>query len=274
MLSREVEIGEREGQGVEKMGGIRGGQFRVDLGFVTAVRCAVYSRRRTVRLCSGAVESRDVPLATGVSVEVRSAGSGDRMLLFVHGSFHSAWCWDNFLRFFAERGFHAHAVSLRGSSKSPSPERSVPKLMDHVEDLRSIVDVISPAAPPVIVSHSLGGVIVMKYLEAENPAGFVAFFGSIPPSGNSAMVQRFVKTRGWLVTWRIIRGLALKAVKADSALARTLFFTAEDPDDLVLRAVDRFREDSNAIIDLRDAMKHLPSNALPQGSRTAPWLHR
>jgi pimeloyl-ACP methyl ester carboxylesterase len=36
-------------------------------------------------------------------------------LLFVHGAWHAAWCWDeNLPDFFADKGFRAVAVSLRG----------------------------------------------------------------------------------------------------------------------------------------------------------------
>jgi pimeloyl-ACP methyl ester carboxylesterase len=36
-------------------------------------------------------------------------------LLFVHGGWHAVWCWDdNFLDFFADKGFRAVGVSLRG----------------------------------------------------------------------------------------------------------------------------------------------------------------
>ena len=41
-------------------------------------------------------------------------------LLFVHGAGHAAWCWDeHFLDFFADKGFRAVAVSLRGHGASP-----------------------------------------------------------------------------------------------------------------------------------------------------------
>jgi len=57
-------------------------------------------------------------------------------LLFVHGAWHGAWCWDeHFLGYFSERGFSAHAVSLRGHGESEGREglRSV-RLSDFVED--------------------------------------------------------------------------------------------------------------------------------------------
>src|SRR5271168_3479351 len=45
-------------------------------------------------------------------------------LLFVHGALHAAWCWDeHFLDFFADKGYHAVALSLRGHGASPGRER-------------------------------------------------------------------------------------------------------------------------------------------------------
>jgi pimeloyl-ACP methyl ester carboxylesterase len=45
-------------------------------------------------------------------------------LLFVHGGWHAAWCWDeNFLGFFADRGYRSIALSLRnhGNSDKKNP---------------------------------------------------------------------------------------------------------------------------------------------------------
>ncbi len=39
--------------------------------------------------------------------------------LFVHGAYGGAWEWDeHFLPYFAERGWEAHALSLRGHAGS------------------------------------------------------------------------------------------------------------------------------------------------------------
>ena len=41
-------------------------------------------------------------------------------LLFVHGGWHGAWCWDQgFLERVAIQGFEVHAMSLRGHGESP-----------------------------------------------------------------------------------------------------------------------------------------------------------
>ena len=44
-------------------------------------------------------------------------------LLFVHGSAYDAWCWtEHFLDYFAEHGFSAYALSLRGHGGSGGRE--------------------------------------------------------------------------------------------------------------------------------------------------------
>ena len=45
-------------------------------------------------------------------------------LLFVHGAWHAAWCWDeHFFDYFADKGYRALAVSLRGHGGSPARQR-------------------------------------------------------------------------------------------------------------------------------------------------------
>ncbi len=41
-------------------------------------------------------------------------------LVFVHGSGHGAWAWQNFTRFMAEQGRDCWAVSLRGQASHSS----------------------------------------------------------------------------------------------------------------------------------------------------------
>ena len=78
-------------------------------------------------------------------------------LLFVHGAWHAAWCWDeHFLSFFADKGYRAVALNLRGHGNSPSdkPLRAC-SVADFVEDIASVADGLP--TPPVIIGHSMGG---------------------------------------------------------------------------------------------------------------------
>ena len=98
-------------------------------------------------------------------------------LLFVHGIWHAAWCWDeHFLDFFADKGYRAVALSLRGhgASSLSKPLKSC-SIADYVDDVRAVVGKLG--SPPVLIGHSVGGFIVQKYLESHDaPAGVLICF--------------------------------------------------------------------------------------------------
>ncbi len=103
-------------------------------------------------------------------------------LLFVHGAFVAAWCWDDyFLPYFARRGFEAHALSLRGHGGSGGQEAlSLAGMDDYETDVLRIVRHIGK--PPVIVGHSMGGMVVQRCLYRANAAAAV-LMASVPPEG-------------------------------------------------------------------------------------------
>ncbi len=86
-------------------------------------------------------------------------------ILFVHGMWHGAWCWDDlFMPYLAKKGCHVYALSLRGHGKSEGREKlRWSSIKDYVEDVHQIVEQIEDT--PVLVGHSMGGFIVQKYLE-------------------------------------------------------------------------------------------------------------
>lgn len=113
-------------------------------------------------------------------------------LLFVHGAWHGAWCWENFLPYFAEHGYEAHAVSLRGHGNSEGREgiRWYSGARDYVADVTQVVDGL--VKTPVLIGHSMGGYVVQKYLEKRDvPAGVL--LASIPVTGITGMMVRVIK---------------------------------------------------------------------------------
>src|SRR5579875_954400 len=85
-------------------------------------------------------------------------------LLFVHGGWHSASCWANFLDFFADAGYRAVAMSLRGHGASACAKRfHACSIADFVDDVRVTADDLG--GRPILVAHSLGGFVVQRYLE-------------------------------------------------------------------------------------------------------------
>jgi pimeloyl-ACP methyl ester carboxylesterase len=89
----------------------------------------------------------------------------DSPLLFVHGSCHAAWCYEeNFLPYFTEKGFSSHAVSLRGHGASEGNEKlNWASIRDYVEDVFQAAKQLPKT--PVLIGHSLGGLVVQKFLE-------------------------------------------------------------------------------------------------------------
>ena len=103
-------------------------------------------------------------------------------LLFIHGAWHGAWCWDvRFLDFFASHGYPSYAFSLRGHGSSPGREglRRM-RIADYVEDLAEAVRQFP--TPPILIGHSMGGFVLQKYLENSNAPAAV-LMSSVPPAG-------------------------------------------------------------------------------------------
>ena len=103
-------------------------------------------------------------------------------LLFVHGAFVGAWCWDdNFLPYFEQQGYSAHALSLRGHGTSSGQEELLTASIDDYEsDVLRIARHIG--GPVVVVGHSMGGMVVQRCLHRIDAAGAV-LMASVPTEG-------------------------------------------------------------------------------------------
>jgi len=103
-------------------------------------------------------------------------------LLFIHGAYTAAWCWDeHFLSYFAAAGYASYAVSLSGHGKSRGRDHLDSfSIDDYVADVAAVADELP--APPVLIGHSMGGFVVQKYLETHAASGAVLMC-SVPPQG-------------------------------------------------------------------------------------------
>jgi pimeloyl-ACP methyl ester carboxylesterase len=222
------------------------------------------------------------------------------VLLFLHGSFHGAWCWaEHFLPYFCEMGYPAIALSWRGTGGTfAGANVKKVKLLEHVDDLRCLLTGALPAfisthtptpiknSSPVLICHSFGGLAVMKYLEIygdkEPSVRGVVTMCSVPPSGNGKVTLRYLR-RSPLASWKITAGFALKKCLTDGDLCRTLFFGGPNrepssndgssssdrgiSDEDLQRYQNYFARDSAATIDIMDLSKHLPSRSTDSKGR-------
>ncbi|HEU4360803.1 MAG TPA: alpha/beta hydrolase [Mycobacterium sp.] len=163
-------------------------------------------------------------------------------LLFVHGAWHGAWCWEgNFLSFFADRGYRAVALSLRGHGNSPTakPLRAC-TVADYVDDISTVAG--SLPIPPVVIGHSMGGFFVQKYLESHDaPAGVL--LASMPPQGNLGSGLRWLRAHPWHFTKMLVTARSLPYISTPQ-LARERFFSVHTPEAQVVAHAARLQEES------------------------------
>ncbi|MDX9994689.1 MAG: alpha/beta hydrolase [Rhodocyclaceae bacterium] len=127
------------------------------------------------------------------------ARAGMPPLLFVHGAYAGAWCWqEHFLPWFAAAGFRSYALSLSGhaGSRGRKPLDSC-SIDDYVNDVVEAIATLPE--PPVLIGHSMGGFVVQKYLE-KHDAPAAVLMCSVPPQGlASSAVSMFFGKPGLLV---------------------------------------------------------------------------
>ncbi|CAN0289306.1 unnamed protein product [Pylaiella littoralis] len=262
---------------------------------------------------AGPLKQENIELPSGVSMQMvsqkPSTGSPQRSkppppLVFIHGSYHAAWCWaEHWMPFLASRGYETYSISLRGTSGTVIPGAEAEakgtkvKIADHVADIRSFAETALPGRRPVYISHSFGGVVLLKLMEQlaeEAPDGGNkrdtekdavdkgmgiraamaggAFLCSVPPSGNGPMTKRFIKERPVMAV-KIVVGFVLKMAVYWPWLARDLFFCQSLEQSALKRYMSSFKADSKNGLDLLDLRTQLPiTNADEEGRAT--WLRQ
>ena len=167
-------------------------------------------------------------------------------LLFVHGAFHGAWCWDqHFLNFFADNGYRALALNLRGhgASRLTQPLNRC-TVADYVADVRAVAGRLP--APPVVLGHSMGGFVVQKYLAAHDaPAGVLV--ASAPPRGLlPAMVRVALRNARHSGRPAALRRPLL--FFGNPAVSRATFCNPGTSDELVTRYTGMLQDESTRVL--------------------------
>ena len=102
-------------------------------------------------------------------------------LLFIHGAWHGAWCWqEHWMPAAAARGWPCYAVSLRGHGASEGGERldRTPLRFYEHDVLQTITEL---PQPPVLVGHSMGGLLAQHVAERYRSARAAVLVASVPP---------------------------------------------------------------------------------------------
>lgn len=185
-------------------------------------------------------------------MEILRADPGTRTgkppVVFIHGMWHGAWCWEgNFLQRFADAGFPCLALSLPGHGASPGPRRmNSLRIRDYVAAVGRLVGSLDTL--PILVGHSMGGLIIQKYLERGRCAAAILVC-PVPPSGLLRVCLKKIFTTSYVLP-SLLR-LDLRGMVDSDDKVRSLFFGEADPPEVVARCTRMLGNESMlAFIDM------------------------
>jgi len=163
-------------------------------------------------------------------------------LLFIHGTLHTAACWDvHFLDYFAEHGYAAHALNLRGHGNSEGREKlRWTRIADFVEDVAKAVRQLP--SPPILIGHSMGGFIIQHYLEDHDVPAAV-LLSSASPAGLLPTALRTARRQPWAFA-KISLTMNLKPMLVTPELVGEAFFSRDLPHDQLLEYWKQTQDDS------------------------------
>lgn len=155
-------------------------------------------------------------------------------IVLVHGAWHGAWCWEErAIPGLVAAGHRVHALDLRGHGASPNPRSLRRTRIDHyVEDLDTVLADI--AAPAVVVGHSMGGLVVQRYLETRDDVAGAILLCPLPVGGAFGATLRTARRHPLAFLSANLR-LRLWPLVSDVARAGDLFLR-DGTDEATLRS--------------------------------------
>ncbi len=126
-------------------------------------------------------------------------------IVLVHGAFMDAHNWEgNFLEYFAEQGHPTYAIFLKDPHHQPYWHTLFAyRIKDYVKQLDKLLAFLTK--PAYLVGHSMGGLIIQKYLShTDRPALGACLLASLAPFGMKHTVQLMMRHPQRLLAYTIL----------------------------------------------------------------------
>lgn len=153
-------------------------------------------------------------------------------IVLAHGAYHGAWCWDSLIPELERRGHRAIAVDLPISD----PQAGAAAYADVV------AAAIAPGSEPVVVGHSMGGLVIPLVAAVRPVRRFVFLAAMLPQPSTSAADQRKAEPIDGIVPLETAEwtGLGDDIWTVGPNTATELFFH-DAPPEVAARAAGRLR---------------------------------
>ncbi len=170
-------------------------------------------------------------------------------ILFVHGAWHGAWCWEeHFLPYFAKYGYSAYALSLQGHGGSCSNKKLYKvSIDDYLHNIVHAITVLSESeyTPPILVGHSMGAMILQKYLKTENVPSILAavLLTPVPIKGIRTTALRIFRKNPCIFIHCLLK-LSVFPVIGTPQLAKKAFFSSDISDTIFNKYYAQMQDES------------------------------
>ena len=118
-----------------------------------------------------------------VRAKSSSGGDGKPPVVLVHGAWHGAWCWQtHFMDHLAAAGHDVVALDLRGHGQSEAVTTMRWNRISHyADDVMRVIESLD--TPPVLIGHSMGGLVSQHCLKRTDRLAGVGLLASVPYYG-------------------------------------------------------------------------------------------
>lgn len=144
-------------------------------------------------------------------------------IIFVHGAWHGKWCWEKYFKpTFVSHGYDVVLFDLPGHDK-PGKIKGINKysIGDYVRVLENEVQKLD--SDPILIGHSMGGLIIQKYLEKYSCKKAI-LMAPVPYYGVRKSTLRYMKKSYFYLT---MLGLNMYKIVDSLEKSREAFFSKE-----------------------------------------------
>ena len=133
-----------------------------------------------------------------------------QQLLFIHGMWSRASVWDDWIGFFKQAGFDCHCIELPAHHCANNDANVQNQTLENY--VNAVRQRISGMHRPILVGHSLGGLIAQQAAQYQQVSGIVLVNSAVPgqifpirPITLPGMVRIFSQWQGWKKATRLSR---------------------------------------------------------------------